>query len=673
MSPPAEFAPAPPPPPTDFDARRPWRRVLYGIAAVSLLASLAWICGLSGCGGSSEPPRGFGEGTIIDKKVLGGFELIWKTYDQLTEFKLIRTRDPNETSSGLIQEPLKSDDPNVANPKEMIFVHSITLPQARDHVVFLLENWMADRALPSGWKPDPLVDDLRPYVARDNLELERLKDPKFDYRDFNYLQQCIWAYKIVDWSQQSAVGPLAEAAIAHIEATQPDDSQDLVTAVRLFDWTVRNIQLDPLLPEPNDVAAAPGGSQMQTSPRSGIPGPGYTMEPWQVLLYGHGDAWQRARVFAMLARQADIDVVILAESDPGPAGKHKPWLPAALIGGKLYLFDTALGLPIPGPDGKGVATLDDVESQPELLRNLDVDDSGETLTYPMTADKLSGLVALIDAEAPALSYRMQEVEEQLRTTNAKNVPVGGMALTVSPSKLRERLGKRRVHLWNVSFTATQYQVGRSQRAARALQLRETDPNNRDLEGEQMATELTYEHYVYGTMLPTCTGRYLHLVGRFEPRIDEPGAMKWYVDALASDADIAKLKHSTRLQAQAGMAKHPEESDEEHQQRLESFASFLRRIKRLVTIWLAQASYELDQFPSSENWLNKIDVEQDDPVYAAVQLNLARAYEADGLIDKARYIYLLDQSPQKHGSRIRARLLREQQLETEAPQDAAPKS
>ncbi len=35
----------------------------------------------------------------------------------------------------------------------------------------------------------------------------------------------------------------------------------------------------------------------------------------------------------------------------------KPWLPALVSDGELYLFDCRLGLPIPGPDGKGVATL----------------------------------------------------------------------------------------------------------------------------------------------------------------------------------------------------------------------------------------------------------------------------------------------------------------------------
>ena len=30
-----------------------------------------------------------------------------------------------------------------------------------------------------------------------------------------------------------------------------------------------------------------------------------------------------------------------------------PWLCAALIDGKAYLFDARVGLPVPGPDGEG--------------------------------------------------------------------------------------------------------------------------------------------------------------------------------------------------------------------------------------------------------------------------------------------------------------------------------
>ena len=617
---------------------KPQLRFTLWIAGIGLLLAAGALTSVSGCGGPSLAP-GFGEGTQFDDTIPESFELVWQTFDQLTQFKLVRDRDPHET--GLVDDPVTRNEA----PKELRFEHEINLPQARDKVVFLLENWMDDLEIGGSWQHDPLVDGLRPYVANNNPELKRLPELSFDYRDFDYLQQCIWAREISHWSQSSAVGPLAESAIAQVEAAHAaEEAKQFVTAIRLFDWTVRNIHLDPPLPEPNDVTAAPGGDATRTAPMSGIPGPGYTMHPWQVLLFGHGDAWQRARVFVLLARQAGIDVVILAENDPGPAGKHKPWLPAALIGDELYLFDAALGLPLPGADGKPVATLDEVRKQPELLRKLDVDDGGgETLAYPMTAERLASLVALVDAEAPALSRRMWIIEQNL-SGNRK------MMLTVSPARIRERLGDLRTYLWNVPLTATQYQVGRNERAQH---------------DRQVFAQLLYEGYMFGTMTPTCTGRHTHLLGRFEQKGDNPGAKKWYMDARAADADIARLKFSSRMQRELGIARQEGESEQQYQQRLEAAAEGLRKVKHQVTVWLAQVTYETNHFGSSANWLDLIEVKDGDPEYPNVQIGLARAYEANGQIDKARLIYLLDQSPQRHGNRIRARLLRERELERRA--------
>ena len=48
------------------------------------------------------------------------------------------------------------------------------------------------------------------------------------------------------------------------------------------------------------------------------------------------------------------------------------WICAALIDDKAYLFDARLGLEIPGPDGTGVATLDDAMSDPAILERMNL-------------------------------------------------------------------------------------------------------------------------------------------------------------------------------------------------------------------------------------------------------------------------------------------------------------
>ena len=48
------------------------------------------------------------------------------------------------------------------------------------------------------------------------------------------------------------------------------------------------------------------------------------------------------------------------------------WICAALIDDKAYLFDARLGLEIPGPEGTGVATLEDAMSDPAVLERMNL-------------------------------------------------------------------------------------------------------------------------------------------------------------------------------------------------------------------------------------------------------------------------------------------------------------
>ena len=140
----------------------------------------------------------------------------------------------------------------------------------------------------------------------------------------------------------------------------------LGAAYRLFDWTVRNVQLDPVSRDFRDIVATPpvdNGAKSPTplgyAPRFGVPGPGYRFSPQQLLLYGHGDFWQRSWLFMLLARQQGIDVAMLAI--PGSPGQQpRPWCTAVLIDDRLFLFDSRLGLVIPQADKRGVVELADV-------------------------------------------------------------------------------------------------------------------------------------------------------------------------------------------------------------------------------------------------------------------------------------------------------------------------
>ena len=67
---------------------------------------------------------------------------------------------------------------------------------------------------------------------------------------------------------------------------------------------------------------------------------------------------QCAWVFMLLARQAGLDVVLLAVPPIAKSGSNRrPWVAALFSSDDFYLFDFTYGLPIPGPNGEGIATL----------------------------------------------------------------------------------------------------------------------------------------------------------------------------------------------------------------------------------------------------------------------------------------------------------------------------
>src|SRR6185436_8533348 len=96
-------------------------------------------------------------------------------------------------------------------------------------------------------------------------------------------------------------------------------SESLAKAQSLFDWVVRNIQI-----EPDGEGAAVHSST-------------------QILLFGRGSAADRAWIFSLLARQQGLDVVMLALPGKTAADEPKLWLPALMDRGELYLFDTRMG------------------------------------------------------------------------------------------------------------------------------------------------------------------------------------------------------------------------------------------------------------------------------------------------------------------------------------------
>lgn len=205
---------------------------------------------------------------------------------------------------------------------------------------------------------------------------------------------------------------------------------DLTRVGRLFDWTVRHVQLVP----PGSLGSR-AGFQAQA-------------RPFDVLMRGmateDGGGWaERAWVFLSFCRQLDLDCGLLAYTPAAPPKDAKDakepaketkeetkdakgkdakqedagpitWICAVLIEGKPYLYDARIGLPIPGPDGKGVATLQQALDDPRVLGQLEL--PGQSM-YGVSAAELraspSKIGILLDSSPGFFSPRMRLLQREL--------------------------------------------------------------------------------------------------------------------------------------------------------------------------------------------------------------------------------------------------------------------
>lgn len=168
--------------------------------------------------------------------------------------------------------------------------------------------------------------------------VKELENPAFRMPDARHMEDCMLYHNIA-----VRVGGTGD---------------DLTRVRRVFRWIIEQIELVPA-----GSLAAPGLGQVFA-------------RPYDVLMRGmateaEGFWAERGWLFMVLCRQLGVDVGLLTYTS---AGANEPliWTCAALIDGDLYLFDTRIGLEVPGPGGVGVATLDDALRDPSVLAQLDL-------------------------------------------------------------------------------------------------------------------------------------------------------------------------------------------------------------------------------------------------------------------------------------------------------------
>lgn len=527
--------------------------------------------------------------------------------------------------------------------------HEIEPSEAQRQVLYHLNRWGETQPADATWRVDPLVDRL-PRRFRELPEFAALNDRVFRPDDTRYLTEAVLLRSIAQWvSDDVAQRWMAAKQAAAGDALVVDAALDspeyrLEVAKSLFDWTVRHVQLEKMLPYPQSAPAGnSSAAERLTPPEQAIPGPGYRFYPGQTVFFGTGDAWQRTRVFILLARQRGLDAVMLAVDDRGEGSRARLWCPAVLIDDQAYLFDSALGLPLPGPEAGSVATLAQVLNEPELLRRLDVEDDDQTLRYPVSAPELRSVAALVDADPEALARRMKMLEDRLTGDKL-------LALAVSPTALAERLracpglSGVSVRLWTLPYETRIYR-----QSLERLARRDPEAQRRLLQEE-------------GSFVPSIRhARQLHFLGQIQGDQEDPGAIAYYMESRKADQWIEAVQTSEEARLRIGLAPLPPElTPQQREMALAIQTAQLRLNKQHASYWLGLAQYDLGQYETAIDWLRDRTLEAyPEGVWTAgARYNLGRTYEALGRIDDARRLYFQSESPQRHGDLLRAKLLRE---------------
>ncbi|MHC4405231.1 MAG: hypothetical protein ACYTG0_36760, partial [Planctomycetota bacterium] len=442
---------------------------------------------------------------------------------------------------------------------------------------------------------EPQLIELTRRVERLETQLRELTElGKLEFHDSDslFLREAVWLRDVSSWARGDGINELEQAK-------------------KLFDWTVRNVQLLPLA----SFARAPAeGPALQ--------------DPWDTLRFGRGTAMDRAWVFVLLARQQRIDAGLVALVNPKapPQQGVQPWVVGVLSEGEVYLFEPTLGLPIPAPDGLkraasgGLdiqpATLSEVAADDALLRRLDLDPKRR---YPVDSSHVQSVDVLMEASPANLSQRMKRLEAL--TAGDKQI-----VLTTDASAQAERFKACRhvggARIWGLPYlTLTQKLWWDSDRD----QWQESHSGPFDCRDKVLSR-----------------GRQYHIKGVF---IGEESATMHYQSARPSNKDMWSDEVEPKLRPS------------------------LRGAKMNASYWLGLVAYERGDWESAIDWLDTRTLQVSwesafdwldprtrqvpwdgtrtledayrDAWIGGAYYNLARAYEADGQIAKAIQTYRSD--------------------------------
>ena len=587
-----------------------------------------------------------------------------------------------------------------------------------------LDNWIRNENSIPNWKPDPMLDEIDQQFKK-LPSVMSVSDMAFQVDDADFLQEAIWLKSVADRAAahistgdyqymvsaatnglepkktQELLGAedqLLEAIrVLHPELSA-DESEYLTWTCRLFDWTVRNIQLD-LMPVTYEIEQVkkkavemvdiPTGN----APLDGVLGPGYTKTVGDVINTGKGDLWQKSRLFTLLCRQLSIDVVMLNVSDRNDSSKMIPWSLGALIGGKIFLFDMKMGLPIPAKNYRRIATYEEVIQDPSILTQLRykvAESTDDDPDYRIIPSELETVHVWLDASEESLSQRMQLLEPKL-TGDFR------VAIQFQPSKVKDQLKENNfasVSLSPLPFRTRQYMdtfesalTRKKPEAIRRNYLQRTyfdikipikkvvrkDRIDEATQSLKSGQEETIEVTTY--LLAEARHRFLlgvfgadvksgkNTLGARKLRDDiDAGrdildASQMFMDLALDDERIDEILSDKDWVTMMGLDAQNDLDAKDQENFFSIFEAVLRLIRTDSSIWLGLSSFETDDFGNAKNWFSEINrFDKSKRWTFSAGYNLARSQEALYDYQSAIDSYREMESPQKFGNIIRARLI-----------------
>jgi hypothetical protein len=295
-------------------------------------------------------------------------------------FAFVRLGPSSGGSSGPAPDALRPEDDALEQARQSL-VEESDLNSCRAALQQINTHISQPGAARAPAAPAEQLAALRQQLGLDAAAFEEIAATSFSLLDAHHLTYCLLmrdAARSLDVQSGSRTGG--------------DERAPLDKATAAFDWVVRQVR-------PPDRRAADG-------------------PPDWVLRRGRGTEMDRALAFLGLLPQ-------LNGPDGRPAGlagalvfcpakdpkQMRLWACGVVLpGGKdLYLFDPRLGLAVPGPGGKGVATLAQAR-QGDVLRQLDA--SGGP-AYDVTAEQAKAANIQLFYPISALAPRQRYLQDQV--------------------------------------------------------------------------------------------------------------------------------------------------------------------------------------------------------------------------------------------------------------------